>query len=56
MGSRFISHKNEPESHLNGKNKSQDQILRGGEDLLKYRKYSIAIFVDFVKKQSFLTK
>jgi hypothetical protein len=42
------------ESHLNGKNKSQAQILRVGEQFHKCRRYGIRVFVDFVKFQSIL--
>jgi hypothetical protein len=44
----------QPESHLNGKNKSQAQILRGGEDFHRCRIFGISVFVDFVKFQSIL--
>jgi hypothetical protein len=55
MGSRFISHKNEPESHFKG-GKSHPQILIEGEDFHRCRRYGIAVFVCFVKNQSFFTK
>jgi hypothetical protein len=55
MGRRFISHKNEPESHFRG-GKSQAQILRGGEQFPRCRKYGINVLAIFVKNQSFLKK
>jgi hypothetical protein len=46
----------QPESPLNGKNKSQAQILDGGDHFSKCRIFSIAILVIFVKNQSILRK
>jgi hypothetical protein len=46
----------QPESPLNGKNKSQAQILRGGDHFPKCRKYGIDILGIFVKNQLFLRK
>jgi hypothetical protein len=47
MGRRFISHKNEPESHFRGE-KSHPLILIEGEHFPKCRIFGIAVFVNFV--------
>jgi len=44
----FKTQINEPESHFISKNKSQAQILRGGDHFPKCRIYGIAVLGIFV--------